>query len=274
MELDKLHREVLYTQVRVKVGGVGGSGTIVYSAEGVKGFSTYCLTCHHVIEKALTVKKEYDPKIGMDRKKEYRQVVNVEFFDYETVPHGRRPVSNSVDADIMAYDATHDMALLKLRMKTEAQHVAKLLPKEDVEKVRIGNKSFAVGCALLHDPILTEGMITHLGDEIDYNDYWMSSAQIIFGNSGGAMFRPNEEGYFFIGIPSRIDIAGWSDPITHLGYFSPVHRVYKFIRDEHFEFIVDPEFTEEQCEKVRGDIKEKAKTRRFMPIEEEEGEEK
>jgi len=270
MELEKLHQEVLYTQVRVKVAGVGGSGTIIYSAEGKRGYSTYAITCHHVIEKALTVKKEYDPRVGMDRKKEYRQVVNVEFFEYDAVPHGRRPVSNSVDAEIVAYDKTHDMALLKLRMVTPAPHIAKLLPEDDIEKVWIGDKTYAVGCALLHDPILTEGMITHMGDEIDYNDYWMSSAQIIFGNSGGAMFRPNEEGYFFIGIPSRIDVAGWSDPITHLGYFSPIGRVYKFIKDEHFEFIVDSEFTEAQCEKIREDIKKKAERRRFTPIEEDE----
>ena len=270
MEPQKLHEDVLYTQVRVRAAKAGGSGTVIYSNEGRKGFSTFVLTCHHVIEGALTVKKEYDPRIGMDRKKEYRQVVNVEFFDYESVPHGRRPVSNSVDADIVAYDNTHDMALLRLRMSTQASHVAKLLPENEIEAVRVGDKSYAVGCALLHDPILTEGMITHMGDEIDYNDYWMSSAQIIFGNSGGAMFRPDDEGYYFIGVPSRIDVAGWTDAITHLGYFSPINRVYDFIRSEHYEFIVDPNFTEEQCEKVREDIKKKAETRRFTPIEEDE----
>jgi len=38
----------------------------------------------------------------------------------------------------------------------------------------------------------------------------------------------------------------------------------------NMEFIVDPNFTEEQCEKVREDIKKKAETRRFTPIEEDE----
>jgi S1-C subfamily serine protease len=269
VDLQKLHEDVLYTQVRVHTGKAGGSGTVVYSGKGKKKDTTIVLTCHHVIEGALSVKKEYDPRIGMDRKKEYRQVVGVEFFDYASVPHGRRPVSNSVDADVIAYDKTHDMALLKLRMETKAPYVAKLLPEDEIESVKVGDKTYAVGCALLHDPILTEGMITHMGDEIDYNDYWMSSAQIIFGNSGGAMFRPDDGSFSFIGVPSRIDVAGWSDPITHLGYFSPINRVYKFIRDEHYEFIVDPDFTEEQCEKLREGVKKKAEGRRFMPVEEE-----
>lgn len=270
MKVQKLHKDVLYPQVRVRTAKAGGSGTVIYSDKGKRGFSTFILTCHHVIEGALSVKKEYDPRVGMDRKKEYRQVVGVEFFDYESVPHGRRPVSNSVDADIMAYDKTHDMALLKLRMATKANYVAKLLPEDEIEDVKVGDKSYAVGCALLHDPILTEGMITHMGDEIDYNDYWMSSAQIIFGNSGGAMFRPDSEDYYFIGVPSRIDVAGWADPITHLGYFSPISRVYEFIRNEHYEFIVDSAFTEERCEKIREGIKKKAERGRFMPIEEDE----
>ena len=266
--LSNLHEQVLYSQVRVKTAAAGGSGTVIYSKEGGEGYNTYVLTCHHVIESALSVKKEYDPKIGMDRKKEYRQVINVEFFDYKSVPHGRRPVNNSVDADIMAYDKTHDMALLKLRMITNAGKVAKLLPKEDITTVQIGDRTNAVGCALLHDPILTEGMITHMGDEIDYNDYWMSSAQIIFGNSGGAMFLNRNGDYLFIGIPSRIAISGWSDAITHLGYFSPITRVYKFLETEHFEFIYDPSFSEAGCEKAREAVKKAASQRGYMPVEE------
>lgn len=265
--LKNLHEQVLFTQVRVKTKKAGGSGTVLYSNEGKDGYSTYVITCHHVIEDALSVKKEYDPKIGQDRKKEYRQVINVEFFDYASVPHGRRPVNNSVDADIMAYDKIHDMALLKLRMITQASTVAKLLSQEEITSIKIGDRTNAVGCALLHDPILTEGMITHMGDEIEYNDYWMSSAQIIFGNSGGAMFLERDDEYSFIGIPSRVDVVGWANAVTHLGYFSPITRVYKFLDDESFQFIYDESYTEEQCEKTREDIKKKASQRGYMPVE-------
>jgi len=254
-----LQEEVLYTQVRVKTSEAGGSGTVIYSEENKGEFSTYIITCHHVVDSAISVKSDYDPKIGRKRPHEYRQVVTVEFFDYKSVPHGRRPVNSSVDAIIMAYDKPHDMALLKLRMNTEAPNIAKLYPEKAINKINYGDKTYAVGCALLHDPILTEGMITHMGDEIDYKDYWMSSAQIIFGNSGGAVFYPYKDNYYFIGIPSRGDVIGWGVPITHLGYFSPITRIYDFMREQHFNFIFDEKFTEEKCKQTRDKIKEEAK---------------
>jgi len=259
--LQELHKKVLYTQVRVKTDKAGGSGTIIYS----QGSSTYAVTCAHVVEDAISVKKEWDSKLGKEVKKEYRQIVSVEFFDYENTPHGRRPISYSVDGEIIAYDKPHDMALVKLRVKKPVENVAKLLAKERVSEMKIGSRVFAVGCALLHDPILTEGMITHMGDEIDYKDYWMSSAQIIFGNSGGAVFTA--EGFEFIGIPSRVDIVGWGNPVTHLGYFSPVTRIYQFLEEQVFQFIYDSKYSEAQCEALRRKIREEA---RRMKGEEEE----
>lgn len=277
VSLKELHEQVLYTQVRIIVkgskGAVGGSGTIIYSKEGKRGYSTYVLTCYHVIEEAISVRKEYDPKIGRDRKFEYRQVVTVELFDYKSVPHGRRPVSSSVDADIVAYDKTHDLALLKLRTVNKMPYVANLLPLEAESKLVIGTPCYAVGCALLHDPILTQGIITHIGDEIDYKDYWMSSAQIIFGNSGGAVFVFLDGKYYFVGVPSRIDIVGWGSPVTHLGYFTPVHRVYEFLKEQMFDFIYDSKKTEEECEAERRKIKEAAEKRVLVAVEsEDEGE--
>lgn len=263
----KLHNQILFTQVRVKTEKAGGSGTVIYSKQGKKGFNTYIITCQHVIEEALKVIREYDPRIGQDRKKEYRQAVKVEFFDYENIPHGHRPINNSIDGDIMAYDKKHDMALVKLRTTKEMPYIAKLFPQDKIEEISIGDDNYAVGCALLHDPILTRGMITHMGDEMNYKDYWMSSAQIIFGNSGGAVFYPYSEDFYFIGIPSAIDIAGWGTPVTHLGYFSPVTRIYQFLSEQHFEFIYDKEFTEERCEKLREDVKRVAE-RRFIDVEE------
>lgn len=252
-ELEKIRQEVIYTQVRVKTDQAGGSGTIVYSKENnKKTFSNYVLTCQHVIDAAITIKKDWaPPPIGRDIKKEYRKIVTVEFFDYENVPYGHRPLNYSADADIMCYDKTNDMALLKLRTLKKANNVCNILPMEKEESIKIGSDILACGCALLHDPILTAGQITHMGDEIDYKDYWMSNASTIFGNSGGAIYIQMDGIYYFIGIPSRIDIVGWGTPVTHLGYFSPVHRIYKFLEEQMFNFIVDPIYTEEKCETLR-----------------------
>jgi len=257
----------------VKTDKAGGSGTIIYSEpneDTPSKYSTYVITCHHVIEDALSVKKEWDSAVGRDVKREYRKVVVVEFFDYENVLPGHRPVNYSVDADIVAYDKDHDMALLKLRTKKQAQYVAKLCSSEKAKQLTIGDEVFAVGCAMLHDPILTKGIITHQGDEIDYKDYWMSNAQIIFGNSGGAVFTKDE--LEFLGIPSRMDVAGWGSPITHLGYFSPIHRIYEFFNEQLFHFLHDKTHTEKQCEKER-EKRQKAEEERLkalLPEEEEE----
>ena len=264
MDVEKLHQQVLQNQVRVKTSQAGGSGTIVYSHEG----NTYALTCHHVIESAIKVKSEWDPTLGRERKKEYRQLVSVEFFAWDEVPHGHRPLTYTTDAEIVAYDKSHDMALLKLRTARMAS-VAHLLPLEEIPHIRVGSPIVACGCALLHDPILTKGMVTHMGDEIDHKLYWMGSAQIIFGNSGGSVFAPmaahGEDRFWFIGIPSRIDIAGWGSPITHLGYFSPLSRVYEFFGEQLYHFLQPGHsHTELDCKRERDQRAEMERRRMTM----------
>ena len=251
--LDDLASQVLHSQVRVSTGKAGGSGTVIYSAESLdkETFDTYVLTCHHVIDDALTVRKEWDSRVGRERKKEYRQLVTVEFFDWDNVPHGSRPLNYSADSTIVAYDASHDMALLKLKTVKQAPAVGALMSGTDAKNLRIGSPVVAVGAALLHDPVLTDGIITHMGDEIDFKDYWMSNAQIVFGNSGGAVFADTPEGYQFIGIPSRVAVT-WGAPITHLGYFSPITRVNEFFTDQLYCFLEkDHAHTSAGCAKER-----------------------
>lgn len=256
----RLHEQVLYPQVRVKTTKAGGSGTIIYSdkneADGT--YNTYALTCHHVIDEAVTIKNEWDSRVGRERKREFRQLVQVEFFDWTNVLHGNRPLNWSSDAEIVAYDKDHDMAILKLRTVKQAMYVARVMAPGAERDLQIGSPAVAVGCALLHDPVLTTGIITHFGDEIDGKLYWMSSAQIIFGNSGGAMFAVVDDGYEFIGVPSRIAIAGWSSPITHMGYFSPINRVHEFFDEQAYQFLSPGSGkTEAECETNRKRIKER-----------------
>src|SRR3990167_6150575 len=155
MNLTKLHEQVLFSQVRVKTDKAGGSGTIIYSKPNDKTeFSTYAISCHHVIDDAIIVKKEWSSKLGVERKKEYRQIVTVEFFDYSNVSHGSSPVNYSVDAEIVAYDKDHDMALLKLRTVKPAAYIAPLMLPGDEKVLVVGSPTVAVGAAMLHDPIV------------------------------------------------------------------------------------------------------------------------
>lgn len=262
---EQLHREVLENQVRVRTPKAGGSGTVIASLPQPEGgeYHTYAITCHHVIESAIEVKEAWDSRVGRQRKREYRQLVTTEFFDWSNVPHGHRPLTYSADAEVVAYDSTHDMALLRLRTLKAAPAVAAVPTPGSERALAIGSPVVAVGCALLHDPIMTSGYITHMGDEIDYKLYWMSNAATVFGNSGGAVFaefaatadRPGS--YRFVGIPSRIDIAGWGSPITHLGYFSPITRIYEFLDEQLYHFLIPGhEHTEARCEEERRERKE------------------
>lgn len=279
MDLATLHKQVLSNQVRVKTAKAGGSGTVIYSQPSPTDpdhYHTYALTCYHVIADAINVKTEWDPRVGRERKREFRQLVGVEFFDWSNIPHGHRPLTYSTDAETVAYDKDHDMALLLLRTVKPAPGIATLLPPGREIELQIGSPVIAVGCALLHDPIVTQGIITHMGDEIDYKLYWMSNASIIFGNSGGAIFTPivldHELKYVFTGIPSRIDIAGWATPITHLGYFSPITRVYEFLNEQLYHFLIQGHrHTEPECEEERRKRKEQEERRLLVEMPHETG---
>lgn len=270
MDISKLHEHVLFSQVRVKTDKSGGSGTIIYSQpdKDGKNYHTYAITCWHVIDEAISIKNEWDSRVGRERKRETRKLVTVEFFDWTNVPHGQRPLNYSADAEIVAYDKDHDMAILRLRTIKPAPYVAKILEKGKETALQIGTSVVACGSALLHDPVLTNGIITHFGDEIDGKLYWMSNAQIIFGNSGGALFVEDEDGvYKFIGIPSRISVAGFGSPITHLGYFSPITRVFEFFEEQKYQFLTPgSNYTEDQCEQLRKKLKEREERKLLVEV--------
>jgi hypothetical protein len=92
---------------------------------------------------------------------------------------------------------------------------------------------------------------------IDNFEYWLSTAPSIFGNSGGGVFTLHDRKWKFIGIPSRIAVSGsWGGtPITHMGYFIPIFRIYDWLEANCYQFIYDSGFTFEDCEKLREERK-------------------
>jgi S1-C subfamily serine protease len=233
-----LENQVRGTQVRVHAGAATGSGTVIYSKPAKVGYSSYILTCHHVVEGLIKVEKEWDPTLGRERKVEHRQTTRVEFFEYENVEHGKPPVTAGVPGHVVAYDKTHDMAIIHMGTLKEYPHVANLPAEDLIQQIRIGDDVWACGCGLALDPITTHGILNHMGYEIDYKDYWGSSALITFGNSGGGAFWKDGEKFWFIGVPSRVAIQGWGDVANHIGFFSPVRRVYKFLDEQFLHFLI------------------------------------
>ena len=137
-----------------------------------------------------------------------------------------------------------------------SDYVAKLFPISEIDEVHIFDDVFAVGASLGHPPIASSGILTFMDDEIDHYKYWMSSAQTIYGNSGGACYRwsNDRKSYEWIGVPSRISVqpSGFSaDAITHMGYFIPIYRIYSLLEDNDYQFIYDSEVSIDECESNR-----------------------
>ena len=233
------HEKYIYPVVRVTDGSTsGGSGTIIYSKNG----STYVLTNHHVVDSAIKIEEQWDRDLQKNVKREKLKIMYVEIFKYRNIS---LPVGTlKVEAEIIAYNKDEDMALLKLRSEETIKYIAELYPRDKLDEIYVMEETVAVGCSLLLPPLPTTGVITRQNYLIDSYQYGMSSAQIIYGNSGGAMFLADGK---FIGIPSRGAAIGWGTPITHMGFFIPLSRVYDWLEKEHFDFIWDGTKTEQDC---------------------------
>ena len=265
-EIIKKHEQMFYPTVRVRTKKAGGSGTVVYSKKHNNEVHTYVITNHHVISDCIHIIKKWNPVLKKKIDTEILDTVQVEYFKYNNYSHNIG--SFAVEADIVAYsevEGGQDWALLRVRDKENtADWVANLFPSHDLDNVHIFDDVYAVGASLGHPPIASEGIITYMDDEIDHYKYWMSSAQTIYGNSGGACYRwsVNRHQYEYIGIPSRISVqpSGFTaDAITHMGYFIPIDRVYKLLKENDYHFIYDKDVSFEDCEKERKNKREPKK---------------
>ena len=258
-EIIALHNECMETCVRVSTRKAGGSGTVIYSElipKSKNRFETYVLTNHHVIESAITIRERYESSLGKNVDEELRKTVQVEFFEYEN--YSAHIGTTSMKADIVAWNEPQDLALLRLRSKNKIRPVAKLIPSNEIENVLRLDECVAIGAALGEPPLMTRGDISAMSREIDNYDYWASTAQIIYGNSGGAVFllRSKE----FIGVPSRVSLArsGFSAaPITHMGFFIPIERIYEWLESQHYHFIWQEDVDSAMCEQLREEERDR-----------------
>jgi len=252
-DIQRQHEQMLYPVCRVTVGQGGGSGTVVYSEDRGDGCQTYVLSNHHVIESAIKVKEQWSSLLQADVKREFNEPVKVEVFCYGE--GSRQDKCDSYMADVVAHSRDHDLALVKLRTSRKISYVAKLLPEK--AKVSIFEPIWAIGCSLLHPPVVTEGIIDYLDDVIDRKTYWMGSANIIFGNSGGAVFIERDSQYFFIGVPSRVAVT-WGQAVTHMGFFVPPMRIREWFADEQLRFLTDAKAKPSDCFAERKKLRERA----------------
>jgi S1-C subfamily serine protease len=252
---DERHRCIALPCVRIRAAISGGSGTVIYSQESSDGYSTYILTNHHVVAGCIKIEDRWSSLLRSERKLDVFETVDAHFFDYRW--ESRAIGGKSIQADIMAYDKEEDLALIKLRSDQPAPAVARMYPRGEENKLRIGMPVICVGAGLGEAPVQTGGFLSQFGREIERREFWLSTASSIFGNSGGALFLADT--YALIGVPARIAVmmlAFSADTITHLSYAIPITRIYDFLEEQRFRFIYDDKFTEEGEADERQRIRE------------------
>lgn len=236
--IEDLHRDILYTTVRVRAGNSVGSGLIFACIVNGNRYDTYILTNHHVIENAISIKEEWNPLMKAMVKKETRATVEVEEFKYQFLSYATGTLLTQ--ADILEWNKQHDIALLKLRSDEKVRAVFRHPVGKEVD-LRIFAPVIVCGSGLGHAPFPTMGMISSLTDEIDNLPYHMVSAPSVFGNSGGACFLT--ETREFIGIPSRLAVtfASWApNAVYHMVYIIPISRIYKWLGETGWASLYDP----------------------------------
>ena len=134
--------------------------------------------------------------------------------------------------------------------------------------MKLGMETASVGCSLGHEPMINYGNLMAKHDRIENKEYWLSTANIIFGNSGGAEFLL--DGHQFIGITARVSgvqLGFGVDIITWMGFFVPITSIYSFFDDKLFMFIYDGAYTSKQCEEMRKKKREEEERKLYLPPE-------
>lgn len=89
------------------------------------------------------------------------------------------------NVEIMAFDRTKDVAILKLPNEEQAEKYSGLEVRE--EPINFGVEVFAIGFPLKGTPIVTEGIINNPSTNINGRSRILTSAEIASGMSGGPL---------------------------------------------------------------------------------------
>lgn len=245
IKFEESFREKFKASCRVQAKNAIGSATIIYSKDGL----TYALTNHHVIAKNIEYKDAWDNMVKAEIKKEYLSPVEILFPRME----GDQVIGYSTAlADIIIYDEAQDIALLQFKDNVKYP-ATELYTRDKAKDIPVLTALAVIGAGLGETPLATFGNLNGKQKIIDNYEYWLSSAQSIFGNSGGGVFAVQEEEWKFIGIPSRIAVTGsWSPaPITHMGFFIPVFRIYDWLESNCYQFLYDESISIEESNRLR-----------------------
>ena len=255
MDITQKHEKLLYPIVRVFSEKAAGSGTIIYSKSDPRNdgdYLSFVLTNYHVIESLITYKDEWDSLVKRKVEKEFKKKAKVEVFSYiyESVVDS----SNRYNADVLAYDKHHDLAILRIDSPRKFEFTSILVPKNKVKDLRLYTDVVVSGCSMAHEPFSNFGQLTFLKEIIDEKEYVMTNASSVFGNSGGALFLADTGE--LIGVPSRISTIQMGfgyDVLTWMGFSAHPKRIYEFLDEQELKFLYDDSVDFYTCLQKRED---------------------
>lgn len=243
---------VMKPLVRVSTYNASGSGVLIYSEdrEASGEFRTFVLSNWHVVSDAIHVVRKWDSVKKRYYNAEENDRVTVEVFNY--LRGGRTVLGQPIPAEIRAYNEAEDLALLELDFPNKVENCAALLPKDT--SLFLLQRVWAVGCQLGDDPIATIGHIMDLESFIDGRAYFMISANIVYGSSGGGCFVQSDGKFYFAGIPSRVRVMRSGQALTYQGFAITPERLRKFFKKQCLDFLLDATITPKACFEKRDKI--------------------
>jgi S1-C subfamily serine protease len=224
-DVAQMQREMMQTVVRVETPSGSGSGTIIFSrAVDHVGIVTLVLTNNHVIA---------DDGDDGDVVKD----VSVDQYVYDK--HGVQIETVVKRAKVISHDEDSDLAVLQLADDVNVMPVAYIEPETDA--LNVFDQVFAIGSGLGRPTFPTAGMISDTDVEMNGHRFIMESAPIIFGNSGGALFKYSEtrKHYELVGVPSEVPTYGKGHAVaSHMGIAIPMAEVRQFLHQNGGDGII------------------------------------
>lgn len=214
-DVEVRYRELMSPTVRVNARHEVGSGTILWSRAVGERARTFVLTAWHIVADNVSGARETP--------------LEIDFYD------GGELLRTELGR-IVAREERLDLALVEVKGYHVYERQARILSAEQLTRLPMFSRVYAIGCPLGYSPLPTSGELTSKEKELDGNTYWMINAPTIFGNSGGGIYHADSRA--MIGVLSRIsayknmiDVA-----VPHMGLVTPMEQVYAWLDKTRYGF--------------------------------------
>lgn len=227
-EIQVKQTEMLDTAVLIQTSQGSGSGTIIDCLNTDTGgiFEYIVLTNAHVVyTRFITTLHGVDSLTSRVKVERIDTGCDIIVFDHEK----RNWFQYSTT--VIAEDMQYDLALLSFHTE-RILAIVQLADSDMLDRVRVFDKIFVIGCPLGCAPLPTTGIISQIITGNNGEKEWViygNTAQVTPGSSGGGLFKQYEGHYYLIGIPFRVTTINNGQIIPHLSHAISIETAMDFI---------------------------------------------